>query len=615
MQWYSAPAIGPSGHTESTTLRGTAWRAAVLLFSFPPLEIKSVETVTLQGMEGRVNSGVSRGLGVLRLDSTVMSRRPVVLSWARSHLFLMALGLVGLGVLMLHIVGLTSSPPGFYVDEASIGYNGYAISVDGHDQNGESWPLYFQAFGGQENPIIIYLIAGAMKLLGPSVGVVRAVASLISLTTAIVLGRLVYRLFGSRWVGLATFVVAGTLPWLFIIGRIGFEVSTLPAVLGLFLLVWWKVEHDQEGQRRQLLMAILAGLLLGLAIYAYTTARVLVALLVVALWVSYLGEWKRRWRPLAATSLIALASYIPLVQWSFQHPGSLTARFNAISILCQPVANCYANPGIVGNADDGRFFPLVVAERLIRVYSFSWSPKFLFYSGDPYGRHVTGYGGELYVTLAPFLIVGLIALVRRWREPFWRLIGLGALLGGIPAAMTLEFGHSLRTMAVVPFLIIIIALGATELIRLLSGQRLIAVAWCAAILIEICGFMNDYFTKYPDRQGFWFDRGLERAIAAARDTPHRGPIVLSDHIDQAPIMFAFFSREDPKTYRARGIAGNGAVVKQVGGQQFPSGSVVVAKPDERLPDADLVQTIATVGKDGWGHPGQRDIDYKIWLTR
>lgn len=89
--------------------------------------------------------------------------------------------------------------------------------------------------------VLIYLLAGAMQLFGPSVGIVRMVPSLLGLITAIVLGWLVYRIFRDRWLGLATFAVTGTLPWLFIIGRIGFEVSALPTALALFLLAW--VEH------------------------------------------------------------------------------------------------------------------------------------------------------------------------------------------------------------------------------------------------------------------------------------------------------------------------------------------------------------------------------------
>lgn len=537
------------------------------------------------------------------MAATVASAAPdIPQSWFRARLFAIALGACGLGVLTLHLVGLTSSPPGFYVDEAAHGYNAYTLSIDGRDEYGESWPLLFQSFGDYKGPVLIYLIAGAVRLFGPSVAIVRMVPSLVSLITAIALGWLAYQIFRDRWLGLATFVVAGTLPWLFVIGRIAFEPTALPAALALFLLAWWNADQAWSRPRRQLLLAVLAGLCLGVAIYTYTTARLLVLALVAVLCVAYLGEWRRRWLPLIATSMTALASYLPMAVWSLQHPGKLTARFDTVSIFCRPVFSCQAQPGIAGTTDDGRFFPLVVAERLVRVYWADWSPTFLFYSGDTNGRHGTGQGGVLYVTLAPFLAVGAVTLGRRWREPFWRLVGLGAVFGVVPAALTANMGHALRTIDAVPFLVIIMALGAAELSRLLPGQRWIEVALGAAIVVERGGFMTDYFTTYPTRQAVSFDPGLETAVATARRTPHQGPIELSDHIDQAAIMFAFFSREDPSAYRAHGVAGAGAVVGPVGDKRLPAGSVVVAKPDEKVFGANLLSVVTRPKKDDWVTP-------------
>jgi hypothetical protein len=566
-------------------------------------------------MTGRAESDVFRNLSVLGGASRA---RPwqAVLPWVRSHLFTMGLGAVGLGVLTLHVEALTSSPPGFYVDEATVGYSAYAISVDGRDEHGESWPLFIEAFGGYKNPVIIYLMAGVMRFFGPSVAIVRMVPTLLSLLTAIALGLLAYQIFHDRWLGLATFAAAGTLPWLFIIGRIGFEVSALPTALALFLLAWWNAVQERSNPRRQLLMAVLAGLSLGVAIYAYTTGRLLILILVMVLGAAYLGEWRRRWRPLAVTSFIGLASYLPMAIWSLQHPGQLTGRFSLLSIFCRPVSTCYGRPPIVGNTDDGSFFPLVVAERLLSVYASGWSPSFLFYTGDPWGRHVTGHGGMLYVTLAPFLIVGAIALVRRFQEPFWRLIGLGAVFAAIPAALTMDHGHALRFIAVVPFLIIVMALGAAELIRLLAGQRWIAIGLGLAFLVEMGAFMIDYFTDYPSRQAVWFDPGLETAIATAEQTPHQGAIRLSGSIDQAPTMFAFFTHQDPRTYRANGIAGGGGVVLPVVKVPLPPRSVVVAKPDENVLNGELMQTVTLPGGgDGWGHPAKAGVYYNVWLTR
>jgi 4-amino-4-deoxy-L-arabinose transferase-like glycosyltransferase len=549
------------------------------------------------------------------------SRSSLVRPWqaavseVRAHLFPPVLGVAGFGVLGLHLYGLTSSPPGFYVDEGSIAYDAYALTVDGRDEFGQSWPLFFQSFGDYKSPAIVYLIAGMMRLFGPSVGIARLVPSLLGLVTAVGLGWLAYQIFRNRWLGVATFVVTGTVPWLFIISRIAFEPATLPPALALFLLAWWYADREGSGPRRQLLMAVLAGLSVGAVIYSYTTGRLLGLILVAVLCMAYLGRWRRRWLPLMVTSLTALASYLPMLVWSSQNPGKLTARFDQLSIFCRPVSTCSPLPEIVGNADDVRFFPAVVAERFLRVYLAAWNPTFLFYTGDPYGRHVTGHGGMLYVALAPFLIVGAVALLRHWREPFWRLIGLGVVFGGIPAALTMHLGHASRTIDLVPLLIIVMALGAAELIRLLPGQRWIAVALGFGLLVETVGFMADYFSAYPIRQAFYFDPGLETAIATALRTPHNGPIVLSDHIDRPEIMFAFFSREDPKAYRARGIAGGSAVVESVTEKLLPPGSVVIAKPGEKVMYATLLQTVSSTGKDRWGHPAKPDDYYSVWFTR
>jgi pyruvate kinase len=43
-------------------------------------------------------------------------------------------------------------------------------------------------------------------------------------------------------------------------------------------------------------------------------------------------------------------------------------------------------------------------------------------------------------------------------------------------------------------------------------------------------------------------------------------------------------------------------------------SVVVAKPDENVLEAGLLQKVTLAGEDGWGHPTQMDV-YKVWLTR
>src|SRR5437660_3583859 len=107
------------------------------------------------------------------------------------------------------------NPAGFFVDESSIAYNAYTISQSGRDEFGNSWPLYFRAFGDYKNPVYIYLLAGLFKLTGPNILTARLLSAFAGVIAALLLGLLAARVSGSREAGI---VVAGSAlltPWLF----------------------------------------------------------------------------------------------------------------------------------------------------------------------------------------------------------------------------------------------------------------------------------------------------------------------------------------------------------------------------------------------------------------
>jgi hypothetical protein len=53
------------------------------------------------------------------------------------------------GILLLYsfwIYGLSTNPPGFYVDESCIAYNGYLLATTGAQEDGTSFPLYIHCY-------------------------------------------------------------------------------------------------------------------------------------------------------------------------------------------------------------------------------------------------------------------------------------------------------------------------------------------------------------------------------------------------------------------------------------------------------------------------------------
>src|SRR2546421_5185734 len=128
----------------------------------------------------------------------------------------------------LYAYRVTRNPAGFFVDESSIAYNAYTISQSGRDEFGNSWPLYFRAFGDYKNPVFIYLLAALFKLTGPSILTARLLAAIAGVVTALLLGLLAARVSSRRDVGLLVAASAFLTPWLFELSRVAFEVALYP---------------------------------------------------------------------------------------------------------------------------------------------------------------------------------------------------------------------------------------------------------------------------------------------------------------------------------------------------------------------------------------------------
>src|SRR5258708_32865527 len=74
---------------------------------------------------------------------------------------------------LLYIDGLSTNPPGFYVDESGIAYNAYLLAHTGAGEFGGRFPLFLQFYTGGwtpwANPTHIYLLAIPFLIFKPSI--------------------------------------------------------------------------------------------------------------------------------------------------------------------------------------------------------------------------------------------------------------------------------------------------------------------------------------------------------------------------------------------------------------------------------------------------------------
>ena len=222
--------------------------------------------------------------------------------------------LVGAAV---RLAWLGDVPLGLNQDEASIGYEAWALLEHGVDKHGYPWPVHFIAWGSGQNALYAYLCMPFIKLLGLNLLAIRLPQALLGIAALFAMYAVGRRLVNRRFALCALFVLVVS-PWHVMLSRWGLESNILPVfVLFAFALLLRGLERPRS--------VVAAFAVLALALYAYGTAYVFVPLFALGIlgygWrhrVAHIRHWILG---LAAMALVALPIGAFLVVNLFDLPG------------------------------------------------------------------------------------------------------------------------------------------------------------------------------------------------------------------------------------------------------------------------------------------------------
>jgi hypothetical protein len=387
-------------------------------------------------------------------------------------------------VVVSHLVGLQVSPPGLFGDEAAFGYNGWAIAHHGVDQYGVAWPLFFRSFGDYKGPVGLYSEALLTAFLPLTPVIVRLPNALAGIALAMVAGGLGWRLTRSQAVVSILILEASFEPWFFHLGRTMLEAdlfTPLCYVLALLALAG-------NGERR-LRNCLAAGIALGVAPFTAQPARFFTIVMVGLLILSFGGRIRGRRLaalvipPVLATTLVVAAG------------GAAVARLGAVSV--------FSGRSVL----DGLLFALTNYPQYL-------GPRLLFVNGDSNFLLSSGFGGLLFLSAIPPIILGVIAAWRRRDEPMARIALLGSLLAPIGPALTTTVS-SRRDVVALPFLVILLAFGWQALLPILRPSRWRVAAAVALVVVVASPYYLDYAVVYPVRAARAFEAGQIEAITRA----------------------------------------------------------------------------------------------------
>ncbi len=328
---------------------------------------------------------------------------------------------------LVRLIRLTDFPIFFFTDEAIHSIQAYDLVRNRFTATGgEILPTFFKN-GSMYNLGTSVYVQVLPALIGiRSAFTTRFISTTISLLAALGLG-LSYGEIKNKRRGWLAILVLSMIPAWFYHSRTAFETVEAVSFYTVFLYGYLRYRN---GNTRWIYASVIAA---ALAFYCYSPARVVMAVIILALFFSDLQyHWANRkvlWLPI----LIGLVLCVPYFRFLFLHPGE--------------------NEHHLALLDSYWIKPIPLSQKLITflgVYLQGLNPAYWFFlNPDDLTRHIMKGMGHLGWFFLPFFAAGLFLSIRQWKNSNYRLMLLALLTAPVGAAVA-NIGITRALFMVIP---------------------------------------------------------------------------------------------------------------------------------------------------------------------
>lgn len=453
------------------------------------------------------------------------------------HLTLIILSLIILIGTYLRLVDLEIKPNGFYVDEASTGYNAWSILQTGKDEYGKSFPIFFRFLGSYTPPLYTYLTALSVKIFGLSIFSTRLVSALSGIILILVVFLFIrsLRLTNNFSTLIAVFLFTIS-PWAIFYSRIGYEINLA------FLLFSLGVLFLSLSLKRPVYL-ILGSILLAVSTYAYHTERLL-ALLTLFVFLTIYRKlfFKSANRKILAFSFILLL-LILIPQIMLIHTPSSSSRGLGL-FYQQAVARQTKQLNILPQLLS---LPLVVSHEFSAQYLSYFSPRNLFFQPDSDPQRSLPDLSNFYPWMVILYLVGLFSLSKMWKEKGTKFLFMLLILVPIPAALAGDPFSSQRSLPLLLPLTVILAIGVD---RILNFKFKLSLAVFSILsLISLLYLYRSYSVLLPNERAKIWGYGYKELAAEIKKRPNEKFLIDTSRVKPAYIELAFFLKFPPDKFQ------------------------------------------------------------------
>jgi 4-amino-4-deoxy-L-arabinose transferase-like glycosyltransferase len=141
---------------------------------------------------------------------------------------------------LVRLVDLGRNPPGFFCDEASVGYDAYSLLHTARDQYGAFLPLFARSLGDYDEALLRYLTVPSIAVFGLNEFATRLPAALVGTLTVLLVFLLAGELFSRDDISLMAALLLAISPWHVLFSRVAFRAVLLPFCFCLALWLFLK---------------------------------------------------------------------------------------------------------------------------------------------------------------------------------------------------------------------------------------------------------------------------------------------------------------------------------------------------------------------------------------
>ena len=404
--------------------------------------------------------------------------------------------------IFLRIHNFGSIPGGLNQDEASIGYEAYAISEYGIDRNGDTYPVYLTSWGTGQNALYAYLLIPIIKIFGLTTITLRSVSLIFSLLSMLVFYLIFKRICSKKIATIALFMLAIN-PWHIMVSRWGLESNLFPMLflIGIYFLL--KLEKKKY--------LYISTIIFAISLYSYGVAHLFVPLFLLVTYLYLIFTKKVTIVAGILNALLFCAISMPIILFILINQFNLSETSINIGIFTIPKLYAQRTEYILNlkeiYSNFENFLDFVIGQS----------------DGNPWNA-VPNYGFMYLITL-PFTILGIADIIRKIKRKektedlnnegikILFYITIIWLLMSIVIACIVKININRLNIIIFPLLILAI-LGIK---RVLEKDKMLFNVLIGVYIFLGLGFTYNYSIVQNEEVSKAFYKSLDQAICYAEE--------------------------------------------------------------------------------------------------